>query len=124
MHEFGLCEGILDAVLARAAGRPVTRVRVHIGALHRVAEPALHQAFEMVAAGTVAENAAVDMVVVPVRATCGSCGWQAEMDEPYGVCAECGSSRVAIEGGDELLLESISLAGGERSSSASGSAQD
>jgi len=124
MHEFGLCEGILDAVLARAVGRPVTRVRVQIGALHRVDAGALDQAFEMVAAGTVAENAAVDLVVMPVHATCGSCGWRAELDEPYGVCAACGGTDVAIEGGDELLLESISLALPERSRSGSGSAQN
>jgi len=110
VHEFGLCEGIVEAVLARAAGRPVTGVRVRIGALHRVAEPALDQAFEMLAAGTVAENATVDLVVVPVQATCGMCGWQAESEDAYAVCAKCGGTDVAIEGGDELILESIQLA--------------
>jgi len=110
VHEFGLCEGIVDAVLKRAAGRPVARVRVRVGALHRVAEPALDQAFEMLAAGTVAENAAVDMVVVPVVATCGLCGWKSESDDAYTVCGACGGTDVSIEGGDELILESIQLA--------------
>lgn len=110
MHEFGLCEGIVDAVLKRAAGRPVTRVRVRVGALHRVAEPALDQAFEMIAAGTVAEHAAVDLVVIPVRVTCASCRWKDEADEPYAACERCGGTDLAVEGGDELTLESISLA--------------
>lgn len=110
MHEFGLCEGIVDAVLKRAAGRPVTRVRVRVGALHRVAEPALDQAFEMIAAGTVAENAAVDVVVIPVHLTCASCGWADDADEPYAACQQCGGTDLTAEGGDELTLESISLA--------------
>lgn len=110
VHEFGLCEGILDAVLARAAGRPVTRARVQIGALHRVDPAALEQAFEMVSAGTVAQDAAVDLVVVPVRLSCAACAWQAESEEPYAVCAACGGTDVAVDGGDELLLESISVA--------------
>jgi hydrogenase nickel incorporation protein HypA/HybF len=110
VHEYGLCEGIVDAVLTRAAGRPVTGVRVRIGALHRVAEPALDQAFELLTAGTVAEHATVDMVVVPVRATCGWCGWTSESHDAYAVCGACGGTDVAIEGGDELVLESIQLA--------------
>lgn len=110
MHEFGLCEGIVDAVLVRAAGRPVTRVRVRVGALHRVAKPAVAQAFEMLAVGTVAERAMVDVVVVPVRATCGLCGFEAESGDAFAVCGRCGGTDVAIEGGDELVLESIQLA--------------
>lgn len=64
MHELGLCEGILEAVERRAAGRRVAGVRVRVGELHQVVEPALAQAFELVAEGTVAEGAAVDLVVV------------------------------------------------------------
>ena len=57
MHELGLCAGILEAVERRAAGRRVTRVRLRVGTLHRVVTPALDQAFELVAGGTVAEGA-------------------------------------------------------------------
>jgi hydrogenase nickel incorporation protein HypA/HybF len=45
MHEFGLCEGIVDAIQRRAAGRPVARVRVRIGVLHRVVTEAFQHAF-------------------------------------------------------------------------------
>lgn len=65
MHEFGYCEAILDAVERRAAGRQVARVRVRIGELHAVAEPALAQSFELAAAGSVADGAAIDLVTVP-----------------------------------------------------------
>lgn len=117
MHELGLCEGILDAVERRAAGRRVTGVRVRIGALHRVVGPALDEAFSLAAAGTVAEGAAVDLVVVPVRLACRECGGQAESRDPLGTCPTCGGTDLEIEGGDELVLESIALAVPERGDS-------
>jgi hydrogenase nickel incorporation protein HypA/HybF len=105
-----MCESILDAVERRAAGRRVTRVRVRIGTLHRVVEPALDQAFSLVAGGTVAEDAAVDLVVVPVRATCRACGHTEESQDVVAVCAACGATEIDLAGGDELTLESIQLA--------------
>ncbi|HEY2176190.1 MAG TPA: hydrogenase maturation nickel metallochaperone HypA [Mycobacteriales bacterium] len=113
MHEVGLCEGILDAVERRAAGRKVTRVRVRMGVLHRVSEPALQMAFSLVAAGSVAEEARVDLVTVPLRAQCRDCGEESESDDPLDICPACGSTDLQVDAGDEMLLESISLAGGE-----------
>jgi hydrogenase nickel incorporation protein HypA/HybF len=65
MHEIGLCESLLDAVERRAAGRKVLGVKFRVGEQHRVVDEALDQAFELVAAGTVAEGAVVELVVVP-----------------------------------------------------------
>jgi hydrogenase nickel incorporation protein HypA/HybF len=109
VHEVGLCEGIVEAVERRAAGRRVARVRVRIGALYRVVGPALDQAFELVAGGTVAEGAAVDLVVVPVRAACRACGGTSEVDEVPIACPSCGAADLDLTGGDELVLESIHL---------------
>ncbi|MEV0600479.1 hydrogenase maturation nickel metallochaperone HypA [Streptomyces sp. NPDC050315] len=65
MHEIGLCEGILEAVEARARGRRVTGVTVRIGEQHAVVGPALAQSFALVAAGTVADGATVELITVP-----------------------------------------------------------
>jgi hydrogenase nickel incorporation protein HypA/HybF len=107
MHEVGLCEAIVDAVERRAAGRRVARVRVRVGTLHRVVAPALDQAFSLVAGGTVAEGAAVDLVTVRLRATCLACGHETESDEQPAACPACGSAEIELAGGDELVLESI-----------------
>jgi hydrogenase nickel incorporation protein HypA/HybF len=111
VHELGLCEAIVEAVERRAAGRQVTRVRVRVGALHRVVEPALDQAFSLAAAGTVAADAGVDLVVVPVKMTCLGCGHQAESTDPLALCPACGSPELELDGGEELVLESIELKG-------------
>jgi hydrogenase nickel incorporation protein HypA/HybF len=109
VHEYGLCESVLGVVQDRAAGRRVQRVRVRVGALHRVAEPAFEEAFNAVSSGTVAQDAAVDVVLVPVRMRCNACGLESETDDMYAVCSGCGSADVDTEGGDDLMLESIEL---------------
>ncbi|GGZ03817.1 hypothetical protein GCM10010365_23400 [Streptomyces poonensis] len=65
MHEVGLCEEILRAVERRARGRRVTGVTVRIGSLHAVVEGALTQSFELVARGSVADGAGIELVTVP-----------------------------------------------------------
>jgi hydrogenase nickel incorporation protein HypA/HybF len=109
VHEYGLCQSVLDAVENRAAGRRVQRVKVRVGALHRVAEPAFEEAFTAVSSGTVAQGAAVDVVLVPVRMRCRACGLESDADDLYAVCSHCGSADVDTEGGDDLMLESIEL---------------
>lgn len=110
MHEVGLCEDLLAAVERRAAGRSVARVALRVGTLHRVVEPALAQAFEMVSAGGVAEGATIDLVVVPATAVCRACSAQTSSADAITLCARCGSTDVEQASGDELLLESITLA--------------
>ncbi|MGD0555763.1 MAG: SIS domain-containing protein [Streptosporangiaceae bacterium] len=65
MHEFGLCEGVLEAVLKRAAGRRVAGIRVRCGERHVVDPPSMAQAFSMIAAGTEAADAVVEVITVP-----------------------------------------------------------
>jgi len=110
MHEYGLCEGVLDAVLLRAAGRPVAGIRVRCGARHAVDPPSMAQAFGMLAAGTVAADAVVSVVTVPATVTCRDCGESAESADLVPACARCGSVNVEIAGGDELTLESLTYA--------------
>lgn len=64
MHELGLCASIVDAVERRAGDRRVERVRVRVGRLHHVHPEAFDQSFAVAALGTVAEDAAAELVVV------------------------------------------------------------
>ncbi len=107
MHEIGMCESVLDAVERRAQGRPVDAVTIRVGTLLRVVPDAFAQAFAMVAAGGVADGATPDLVYVPVQGRCRDCAQTFESDEPTPACPSCGSVRVARQGGDDLVLESI-----------------
>ncbi|GAA4604741.1 hydrogenase maturation nickel metallochaperone HypA [Actinoallomurus liliacearum] len=109
MHEFGIAEAVLAAVERRADGRPVRRARVRAGVLLRISPDALDQAFALAADGTVADGAHVELIVDPVRLTCGRCDRTTTSDGLVAVCPACGGTDLAIEGGDELVLESIEL---------------
>jgi len=107
VHELGLCTSIVDAIERRAGDRPVAQVRVRVGRLHHVHPDAFDQSFAMAAMGTVAENALADLVLLPVRARCGSCRRTWECEEIPLACTGCGSVDIELVGGDELVLESI-----------------
>jgi hydrogenase nickel incorporation protein HypA/HybF len=110
MHEFGLAEGVLDAVRQRAAGRKVTGIRVRFGVRHAVDEESLGQAFNMIAEGTEAAGATVELVTVPADITCRRCGFAGETTDMLAVCPRCGGHDVDLTGGDEMTLESITYA--------------
>ena len=110
MHEFGLCEGVLEAVRNRAGGRPVSGIRVRCGVRHAVDPETMAQAFGFVATGTEAEGAAVEVVTVPVTVDCQDCGAVGESSDVLTVCPRCGSTAVEVSGGDELVLESVRYA--------------
>ena len=110
MHEFGLCEGVLDAVRARARGREVTAIRVRFGVRHAVNAESLSFAFGTVAAGTEAADAAVELVTVPASLTCRGCGSSTGSTDLLAVCPRCASTDVELTGGDEMTLESITYA--------------
>ena len=110
MHEMSYCEGVLEAVERRAAGRPVARVGVRIGAVHRVVAAAFEQSFQLAAAGGPAEGAATELVIVPVRGHCMDCRTDFASPDPSPACPSCGCLDVAVEGGDEVILEWLQYA--------------
>jgi hydrogenase nickel incorporation protein HypA/HybF len=107
MHELGLCEDIVAAVEQRAGERPVAGVTVRVGRLHHVHPEAFDQSFAMAAAGGVAEGAAAQLVLLPIRVRCLGCGTTHEDTELIAVCPGCGCVDLELTGGDELVLESI-----------------
>jgi hydrogenase nickel incorporation protein HypA/HybF len=111
VHELGLCEAIVGAIEQRAKDRSVARVRVRVGTFHHVHPEAFEQSFLMAATGSVAEDAAAELVLIPANGRCGSCGAEFETRDPLAACPECGALDVAFSGGDELTLESIEYRG-------------
>lgn len=107
MHELGVCSDVVAAVQRRAGSRPVARVTVRVGSLHHFHPEAFEQSFALAAAGTVAEGAVPELVVVPARAVCESCGWAGETDEMIASCPGCGLLELRLQGGDDLVLEAI-----------------
>ena len=111
MYESELCDGIVKAVQCRADGRQVARVCAQVGVLHGVNADAFRRAFAHAAEGSEAENAALDLVMMPVRVVCRTCQAETESNETVLVCPHCKGRDVDVTGGDELALESIEYTG-------------
>jgi hydrogenase nickel incorporation protein HypA/HybF len=111
VHELGLCTSIVDAIERRAGARRVAHVRVRVGRLHHVHPDAFDQSFSVAAMGTMAEDAVAELVLLPVRARCGTCQATWEGDDLPLACPTCGSVDIELVGGDELVLESIEYRG-------------
>lgn len=110
MHEMSYCEGVLEAVQRRAHGRPVRAVGVRIGAVHRVVADAFEQSFQMAAQGGVADGASTELVVVPAHGHCMDCRHDFQAADPSPACPACGALEVAVDGGDEVILEWLQYA--------------
>jgi len=107
MHEIGFAESILASAARRAEGRPVAGLRVRAGVKHALDTASLEQAIQMVGAGTAFEHARLDLVTLPIGIACNTCGATTDSMERLPACPACGSVDVEAQGGDELVLESI-----------------
>jgi hydrogenase nickel incorporation protein HypA/HybF len=110
MHEFGLCEGVVEAIRRRANGRRVARVRIRVGAMNRVDHAAFKQAFAWAADETEAQDATVDLVITSVRVVCQQCSAETESEDVVIVCRSCGAINFDVVQGNEIVLESIEYA--------------
>jgi hydrogenase nickel incorporation protein HypA/HybF len=114
MHEFSICEGLVDAVLKemeKLSPPPdrLVRVRVVMGRLHQIVPDYLAQAFEVLTRGTPAEGAAMEMETRPVVGRCRPCGWEGEIDPPFFRCGRCGALDLDMVKGKELFLDRMEV---------------
>jgi len=109
MHELAIAESVVRIVCDHAGDRRVTNVELKVGHLRQVVPDALAFAFELVAQGTVAEGAALEIEEVPAAGRCRACGSETVMTGFPLQCAACGGLDVALERGEELLVDALEL---------------
>lgn len=113
MHELSIVEALIDQVqheLDRAGQRgSVMQVEVSIGRMSGVHPDAVRFAFELLAPGTIVERA--EIVIEEPKAVCRClvCDAQTEIDDLVVQCPKCGSDAIAIEGGRDMMLQSIEI---------------
>jgi hydrogenase nickel incorporation protein HypA/HybF len=103
MHELGITLEIVEAVVRRAAGRKVHRVRVEVGRLTAVVPSALRFCFDVCAADAGIEGAELVVDEVAGVARCRACDAEIRTDVPYGECS-CGGIDLAWIAGHELRI--------------------
>jgi hydrogenase nickel incorporation protein HypA/HybF len=80
-----------------------------IGRLSGVNPDSIRFAFELLGPGTLMERAEICIREPAAVCACRGCGTRSEIDELVALCPRCASHEVAIEGGQELILQSIEV---------------
>ncbi|MBB5152573.1 hydrogenase maturation nickel metallochaperone HypA/HybF [Saccharopolyspora phatthalungensis] len=108
MHELGITQSIVDAVLDAIEEPRITRLQLEIGKLSGVVPDSVRFCFDLVASGTALDGARLDIVEPPGRGACRSCGHTCEFDDPIVLCP-CGSADVQVRSGRELKITAVDV---------------
>jgi hydrogenase nickel incorporation protein HypA/HybF len=112
MHEMGIALQILNIVRQSLPPDEPVRVKaihLRVGKLTAIVPGSLKFCMEVVTKDTPAEGAALEFTEVPVVVVCGECLEESEISEPPFACKKCGSGKVEIVSGREMVVESIEV---------------
>ncbi len=112
MHELSLCQTILNIINDHVSGKNyncVKKISLNIGQLVAVDPAALRFGFDVVAKGTLAEKALLDIIEVEGKATCDICQKTVKLKRYYDACPTCGNFSLTITQGEELRVQFIEV---------------
>jgi hydrogenase nickel incorporation protein HypA/HybF len=107
-----MIESIIETVEAEHRKQPFGRVRMirlTLGALTTAEPDSLRFCFSIIAEGSVAEGARLEIDTVGGAGWCEDCRASVALTERYGPCPACGGARLRMKAGDELQLTEIEV---------------
>lgn len=113
MHELSIVEALIEQVEkeVRRSGHQgrVTGLDLVVGRLSGVHADSLRFAFSIASPGTLLGGAQLRISEPTALCRCHACGQSSPIEELTAGCPLCGGASVTIEGGQELILQSIEL---------------
>jgi len=114
MHEFAICENLVEAVLTEmkeidSGTCRLVKVRVTVGALRQIVPENLTLAYAVMTHDTPAACSTLELESVPIVAVCKQCGEKGEISGALFLCNACGSRELELISGMELYLESMEI---------------
>jgi hydrogenase nickel incorporation protein HypA/HybF len=112
VHELSICQGLMREVMRVAEAQRAERVlsiTLEVGPLAGVEPALLESAFPLVAAGTCAAGARLLIERPALEVRCLGCGARSEVEVSSLLCRACGSWRVEVVAGEDLVLASLEL---------------
>ena len=112
VHELSLCQSLIsqvEAIADRHGASRVVSITLGIGPLSGVERDLLETAYPLASAGSVADQAHLEVESVPVRVRCRSCGAESEARPNRLLCGDCGDWQTDLVSGDEMLLIRVEL---------------
>ncbi len=113
MHELSIVEALIEQVgreVHRAGQRgKILRIDLSIGRLSGVNCDSLRFAFDLFAPTTPVAGAEIVIHQAKPVCRCQTCHARVEIDDLVFKCPQCTSDAIVIEGGRDLLLQSIEV---------------
>jgi hydrogenase nickel incorporation protein HypA/HybF len=112
MHELSVTESLLNISLQhaeKANAKRVTDLHIVIGELASMVDDSIQFYWEVIAKGTIAEQAKLHFRRIPAELQCNTCSTKYAPTDKELVCPKCGGVSVKIIQGEEFFLESIDV---------------
>lgn len=112
MHEMSLCEGVLRILEEQARIQNYSRVlkvTLELGELSCAVPESMELCFTAVTRGTLAEDAALEIVRTPGEAWCQDCRMTVPMRERINPCPRCGGFRLEVRAGDAMRVQQLEV---------------
>ncbi|MBA2553098.1 MAG: hydrogenase maturation nickel metallochaperone HypA [Geodermatophilaceae bacterium] len=107
MHELSITESIVSAIMERVEGR-IQTVTLIVGRLSGMVPDSVSFCFDICTQGTRLEGATLDIIEMPGRVRCLTCGVEFEPPDAILLCS-CGSANLDIVGGQELRIKNVEV---------------
>jgi len=112
MHELSVTESLLKISLQhaeKANAKRVTDLHIVIGELASMVDDSIQFYWDIIAKGTIAEQATLHFRRVPAELQCNTCFEKYSPTDQELVCPKCGGVGAKIVTGEEFFLESIDV---------------
>lgn len=109
MHELSITRSLLGLVLENAQSRKTTAVNILVGELSGIVDECLQLYFKLLSEGTVAEGAQLNIRRASPACHCKDCEHEWPSTQVPVTCPSCGGHDLRMQGGVELLIESIEV---------------
>jgi len=112
VHELAVCQSLLREVRRVASAQDaaaVTKIVIVVGPLSGIESSLLVRAFSIARAGTIAERATLEVEDMLPVVWCETCGIESRVAANALLCDRCGTWRVQLRSGNEMLLKRVEL---------------
>ena len=112
MHELSIVASLFDIMEEKArehGASKIAMVKLRVGKLAGVVPEFLQTAFDSYKRDTIAAEAVLEIVSVPLRVKCRKCRAVSEKDDFVFICPSCGAAELEVLEGLDLFLDKLDL---------------
>lgn len=112
MHELSVTQGILKICLEEGQKhnvKKVNKLNIKVGELTGLVPNCIEEYFKIVAKGTIAENAEINIEKVLVSIKCNECDYEGDLGKDNYQCPNCRGNKYSIIKGRDFYLDTMEV---------------